>query len=152
MNLILALTPADSAFLTVKLDDLIQNIRIISGRKNLASAIGLALLVHASKSASPKVLQSCALILAEEGLTIKSVPPVFERPSQLLDTKHIQDILLDGTDLDTSALKQLLTLFVSFPKLTLRGPCLVVINLHALKDSYHLDNPVPMFVLSGHER
>jgi hypothetical protein len=32
------------------------------------------------------------------------------------------------------------------------GPSLVVINLHALKDSYHLDNPVPMFALNGHER
>jgi hypothetical protein len=154
-NLILALTPEESSFLTVKLDELIQNLRVISGQKNLASAIGLALLVHASKSGSPKVLQSCALILAVEGLTIESAPPIFERASELLDKKHIQDILLYGTDLDTSALEQLKTVFVSFPKLTLRGwcgPSLVVINLHALKDSYHLDNPVPMFALNGLER
>ena len=153
-NITFSLTNPDSLFRAEKFDACIQNLHKISARKDLESAIGFALLVHASKCKSPRRLFSLSRILAFRNLSIVAAPSIYEEASKLLDEPHIKKILLHGTGLDESALMEIRTVFVSFPDSDLRGwcgPSMIIINVDGLRDTYHLENPAAMAALAGHE-
>ena len=154
-NVILNLALADSSFREEKLDECIHSLREISARRDYLSAIGLSLLVHASKSKSPQALVSLSASLAQDSLSIVESPDVYKVASRFLLESHMKAILLQGTDLHESELDKIQTIFVSFKNMAVRGwcgPSMAVINVYALSCTYHLENPAPMVALVGHER
>lgn len=154
-NLIFSLSKADSPFRCENIKVIISQLRSICARKDLASAIGLALLVHASKSKNCLHLLKLSERLAASSLSIVAeAPQVHNDASKLLDEPHIKRILLNGTSLCESALSDLSTVYVDFGNTDIRGWCapgMAVINVTALQDSCHLEHPAAMAALIGHE-
>ena len=82
-NLLCDLTSQKSAFSTRMLDDLIRNIRMVCRRGTMSSALGLARLVHVSKSSITRLLGLFSMILVEQDWTILHASPLsFEVASE----------------------------------------------------------------------
>jgi hypothetical protein len=153
-NIILALASPDSSFRKVNLGKCIKSVRAIADRKNFQSALGLSLLVHASKSKDAKCLAIFSSSMERTSLSIEDSPVIYEDARKLVYETPIKTILLQDTRLDESTLDQIETVFVSIQIGGLRGwcgPSIAVINLVGLRETYHLEHIAPMAVLLGHE-
>jgi hypothetical protein len=87
-------------------------------------------------------------------LSIEENPAIYDEARKLVHAPPMKTILLQGTELDESALGQIKTVFVSLSIRGLRGwcgPSMAVINVYGLKNTYHLEHVAPMAALIGHE-
>ncbi len=153
-NIIISLASPDSSFRKVNLGKCIKSVRAIADRINFQSALGLSLLVHASKSKNAKCLVLFSSCMERNSLSIEDSPAIYEDARKLVYEPPIKTILLQDTRLDDSTLDQIKTVFVSFQIGGLRGwcgPSMAVINLVGLRETYHLEHVAPMAVLLGHE-
>ena len=125
----------------------------------MRSAIGLSLLVHASKCT--KFGQICVFVNLACGFCrcrfrIDVPPPAcFEEAKKFLYAPCLSAILLQNLHgLDVEALHDIKFIFVDFPEISIRGwcgPSLVVVNVYALQETFHLRHVVPLVILLGNE-
>ena len=146
----------DSPFYEVNMKDCLTFLESKADCKDRASGIGLCLLIHASKAVKKgrkNIFIQLVEHLAASKLKIVPSPSSFREAFEMLHKQPLKTVLLGKTGLPVSALDEIENIFVEFPSKVRGwcGPSMAIINISALQDSMHLDEPIPMAALLGHE-
>jgi hypothetical protein len=159
-NIRVASALPDSPFFKIHMKTCLENICRIYARENMRSAICLSLLVHASKCTDECSVNLFVVLVKcshkNKSFQIDVQPPAcFEEAKRFLYAPCLSAILLQNLrGLDVEALHDIKFIFVDFPESNIRGwcgPSLVVVNVYALQETFHLRHVVPLVILLGNE-
>jgi hypothetical protein len=155
-NILVSCASGNPAYYVTEMKETLDRLQEMSARGTLESGIALCLLVHASKAAKlgrKNIFVELVDCLTESNLEIVRAPSSFEGALELLRKQLLRDVLLQNTCLSDSALDEIETKFVNV-RCNVRGwcgPSMTIINVWPLRETMHLDDPVAMFALLGHE-